>query len=133
MIYKRCSRCGSRVPAGTTCPCRKNNIREYAKPTGIKKEYHAQRWKNLRQFVLNSYDGLDIYILYKYNRIVTADTVHHIELSQDRPDLFYSDSNLIPVSRAGHKEIHKRYEKEGKTVVQEELRGFQMRFKTTGG
>ena len=103
MIYKRCSRCGGRVPAGTTCPCRKNNIREYAKPTGIKKEYHTQRWKNLRQFVLNSYDGLDIYMMYKHNRIVAADTVHHIELSQDRPDLFYSDSNLIPVSRAGHK------------------------------
>ena len=119
MIYKRCSRCGSRVPAGTTCPCRKNNIREYAKPTGVKKEYHTQRWKNLRQFVLNSYDGLDIYMMYKHNRIVAADTVHHIELSQDRPDLFYSDSNLIPVSRAGHKEVHARYEREGKTVVQE--------------
>ena len=79
--------------------------------------------------MLNRYDGLDIYMLYKHNRIITADTVHHIELSQDRPDLFYSDSNLIPVSRAGHK----RYEKEGKAVVQEELRDFQMRFKTTGG
>ena len=75
--------------------------KEYAKPTGIKKEYHTQRWKNLRQFVLNSYDGLDIYMMYKHNRIVAADTVHHIELSQDRPDLFYSDSNLIPVKRAG--------------------------------
>ena len=74
MIYKRCSRCGSRVPAGTTCPCRKNNIREYAKPTGIKKEYHTQRWKNLRQFVLNSYDGLDIYMMYKHKETwITAE------------------------------------------------------------
>ena len=46
--------------------------------------------------MLDKYDGLDIYMMYKHNRIVTADTVHHIELSQDRPDLFYSDSNLIP-------------------------------------
>ena len=83
--------------------------------------------------MLDKYDGLDIYMMYKHNRIVTADTVHHIELSQDRPDLFYSDSNLIPVSRAGHKEVHARYEREGKTVVQEDLRDFQMRFKTTGG
>ena len=83
--------------------------------------------------MLDKYDGLDIYMMYKHNRIVTADTVHHIELSQDRTDLFYSDSNLIPVSRAGHKEVHARYEREGKTVVQEELRDFQMRFKTTGG
>ena len=21
MIYKRCSRCGRRIPSGTTCPC----------------------------------------------------------------------------------------------------------------
>lgn len=83
--------------------------------------------------MLSKYDGLDIYMLYKRNRIVIADTVHHIELSQDRPDLFYSDSNLIPVSRAGHKEIHTRYEKEGKAAVQEELRDFQERFKTAGG
>lgn len=83
--------------------------------------------------MLDKYDGPDIYMMYKHNRIVTADTVHHIELSQDRPDLFYSDSNLIPVSRTGHKEIHKRYEEEGKAAVQEELRGFQERFKTTGG
>lgn len=132
MIYKRCTRCGDRVPEGTVCPCRKKNIRKYAKPSGIKKEYHTQRWKDLRQYILNQYDGVDIYTLYKYNKIVAADTAHHIELSQDRPDLFYSDTNLIPVSRAAHAEIHTRYEKD-KTAVQEELRGYQRRFKETGG
>lgn len=133
MIYKRCIRCGGRVPSGSTCSCKSINIREYAKPSGIKKEYHTQRWRNLRQYVLDKYGGIDIYILYKYNKIVIADTVHHIELSQDNPDLFYSDSNLIPVSRAGHKEIHARYEKEGKVAVQKELRDFQIRFKNAGG
>ena len=133
MIYKRCIRCGARVPSGSTCLCKSRNIREYAKPSGIKKEYHTQRWRKLRQYVLDKYDGIDTYTLYKYNRIVMADTVHHIEPSQDSPDLFYAESNLIPVSRAGHKEIHKRYEKEGKAAVQKELRDFQERFKTAGG
>lgn len=133
MIYKRCARCGGRVPSGSTCPCSEKNIRTYAKPTGIKKEYHTQRWKNLRQYVLDRYNGIDIYMLYKHNKVMVADTAHHIELSQDRPDLFYTDVNLIPVSRAGHTEIHMRYEKEGKATVQEELRGFQRRFRETGG
>ena len=43
------------------------------------------------------------------------------------------NAGILDGDYGGHKEIHKRYEKEGKTVVQEELRGFQMRFKTTGG
>ena len=66
--------------------------------------------------MLDKYDGLDIYMMYKHNRIVTADTVHHIELSQDRPDLFYSDSNLIPVSswtQRGTCTVRKRGEDSG--------------------
>ena len=133
MIYKRCSRCGARVPSGTTCSCKKKNIREYSKATGVKKEYHTQRWKNLRQYVMIKYNNLDIYMLYKYGRVVSADTVHHIELSQDRPDLFYSDQNLIPLSRSAHTEVHERYRKEGKAAVQAELRGFLMRYQTAGG
>lgn len=120
------------MPAGSICVCNKKNIRTYAKPSGIKKEYHTQRWKNLRQYVLDKYNGIDIYTLYKHNKIVAADTVHHIELSQDRPDLFYSDTNLIPVSRAAHAEIHMKYEKD-KTVIQKELRNYQRLFKDTGG
>lgn len=82
--------------------------------------------------MLDKYNGIDIYTLYKHNKIVAADTVHHIELSQDRPDLFYSDTNLIPVSRTAHAEIHMRYEKD-KTVIQKELRNYQRLFKDTGG
>lgn len=134
MIYKRCGRCGARVPSGTICPCNKRNIREYAKPTGIKKEYHTQRWKkHMRQYIMDKYDGLDIYTLYKHQRIVQADTIHHIELSQDRPDLFYSEQNLIPLSGDAHKEIHKRYKEEGKEVVQKELKDYMKRYKMTGG
>ena len=133
MIYKRCGRCGKRIPSGTTCACLKRNSREYAKPVGIKKEYHTQRWKDLREYILVKYNGIDIYTLYKYGRIELADTVHHIEATRDRPDLFYSESNLIPVSRKGHEEIHARYKDECRRMVQQELQKYKETFGKTGG
>ena len=137
MIYKRCIRCGKRIPSGTTCSCydKTRDKRVYDKATGIKTQYHTQRWKDMREYILSLYDGVDIYMLYKHNRVVPADTIHHIQRTADRPDLFYSDSNLIPVSDAGHKEIHHRYKTEDVGMVQDEL--MQMlnsyRGKTGGG
>ena len=133
MIYKRCGRCGKRIQSGSTCACLKRNLREYTKPVGIKKEYHTQRWKNLRTYILMKYNAIDIYTLYKYGRIEPADTVHHIESAQDRPDLFYTGENLIPVSRAGHMEIHARYKNEDKQTVKEELKKYREKFEKTGG
>lgn len=137
MIYKRCARCNKRIPSGTTCSCydKARDKRTYSKATGIKTEYHAQRWKDMREYILSMYDGIDIYTLYKHNRVVPADTIHHIHRTVNRPDMFYSDSNLIPVSDAAHKEIHHRYKTEDVCMVQDEL--IQMlnsyRGKTGGG
>lgn len=124
MIYKRCARCGGRVPSGERCECESKNIRTYTKAEGIKKEYHTQRWKELREYVMNKYGRIDLYALHKYHRVVLADTAHHIETTHDRPDLFYSSDNLIPVSRVSHTEIHNRYKGEDKGKVQTELRDF---------
>lgn len=136
MIYKRCGRCNKRIPSGTTCKCytdSKAYKRIYAKATGIKVEYHTQRWRDMRAYIMSLYNGIDIYMLYKYNRVVPADTIHHIERTADRPDLFYCDDNLIPVSDAAHKEIHHRYKTEDTAVVQEELKEYMRRYKDTGG
>lgn len=135
MIYKRCARCRKRIPSGTTCECykRTDEKRMYAKAEGIKKEYHTQRWKDLRRVVMHAHNNIDIYLLYKYSRIVPADTVHHIETTSKRPDLFYSYDNLIPVSRAGHNEIHERYKTGDIKAVKDELRGYLKRYKATGG
>lgn len=78
----------------------------------------------MRAYVMSLYNGIDIYMLYKYNKVVPADTVHHIQRTAERPDLFYADSNLIPVSDAAHKEIHHRYKAEDTEAVQEELRSY---------
>lgn len=79
------------------------------------------------------YHGLDIYQLYKYHRAVPADTVHHIQPAAEKPDLFYSDWNLIPVSRQSHEEIHNRYKQERQADVMEELQRYKHAFEADGG
>lgn len=116
MIYKRCYKCHKRIPAGTTCECMKR--REYAPAEGIKKQYHTDRWKELRKLIMSRYNGIDLYALYKYKEIVYADTVHHIEPTSEKPELFYADGNLIPVSDASHKEIHRLYKTSEKRDIQ---------------
>lgn len=106
MIYKRCSHCGKRVPSGTTCKCIK---RDYREPEGIYKLYHTQRWRNLREVVMVSYDGVDQWALNQHNQIKYAETAHHIVPTTDDESLFFSLNNLIPVSRCSHDEIHALY------------------------
>ena len=78
----------------------------------------------MRSYILSLYDGIDIYMLYRYGKAITADTVHHIQRTAERPDMFYCESNLIPVSDAAHKEIHHRYKAEDTAQVQEELKQY---------
>lgn len=133
MIYKRCPRCGKRIPSGTTCECYAKYKRKYKTASGIKLEYHTQRWRSLRAYVMSIYNGIDIYMLYRHGKIEAADTAHHIEPASLRPDLFYSSDNLIPVGRYGHAEIHERYKREDRAAVMEELREYQRRYRETGG
>lgn len=109
MIYKRCSKCGKRIESGTTCDCRK---REYGEPKGIYKLYHTQRWQKTRAAVMSSFSGIDQWALTVHGRIECAETVHHIIPTIENEQLFFSMSNLIPVSRASHDEIHARYKRD---------------------
>lgn len=106
MIYKRCSKCGKRIPSGTSCPDCK---REYRAAEGIYKHYHTQRWRKLRDAVIARYDGIDLWALHRCNRIEYAETVHHIIPSSDDESMFFTEDNLIPVSRTSHDEIHRLY------------------------
>lgn len=106
MIYKRCPRCGERIPSGASCPTCK---REYREPEGVYRLYHTQRWRDLRAAVMSRYDGMDQWALHRYNRIEYAQTVHHIVPTTDDGSLFFAPGNLIPVSRASHDEIHALY------------------------
>ncbi len=109
MIYKRCSRCGKRIPSGTKCTCWKSEKRKYKKREGTDAWYHTSEWRKTRDTVISKYNGVDLYALYMHGVFRTADTVHHIvPLKEDwskRTDM----GNLIPVSRYSHNEIEKFY------------------------
>ena len=121
MIYRRCTHCGKRYAAGKKCGC--NFKREYSPPTVTLKLYKGGRWQALRLVIIARYDGLDPWAL-MHGRIEYAHTVHHIVTAEDNPELFYTEDNLIPLSRSSHDEIHSLYRKseEDKARTQEILK-----------
>ena len=85
MIYKICSRCGKRIPEGTTCPCQKIRKAEsdkhydrYQRDQKSTEFYKSGVWQLTRQRVLNMDQHLDVYEYMMHGRVVIADTVHHI-------------------------------------------------------
>lgn len=122
MIYIRCPHCGKRFPRGEKCPC--GFTRDYTPATGTRRLYHSERWNKLRAMVMSMYDGVDQYELMKTGRMVPASTVHHIVPAEEDPGLFWSVSNLVPVSRSSHDEIHTTYRAGAdlKSQLQDKLR-----------
>lgn len=124
-IYKRCPHCGKRMPAGDfKCGC--GYKREYSKPEGTRALYHSKRWQKLRDSILKLYSGIDPLAKSK-GRIEPASIVHHIIPAEENPKLFWTPSNLIPLSRASHDEVHVAYRasEESKQTMQALLRSLQ--------
>ena len=108
-IYKRCSRCGKRILAGTICGCQKRRYREedkYTKDDKYKLFYKSRSWNRARDIAIDFYGGLDIYSLYILGRMEYGQTVHHIvplkECWERRTDV----SNLIYLTESNHQIIH---------------------------
>ena len=112
MIYKRCSRCGKRIESGKTCDCVKQRHKEYNRTSRNKEAtafYDSVNWKRMREYIMNKFDGLDVYAYVLYGQIEKATLVHHIvELSDDKSQALV-ERNLIPVSVSSHNLIHKAY------------------------
>lgn len=114
MIYKRCSRCGKRLEVGQTCECVKQRHKEYDRCSRDKdaaKFYSSASWKRMRQYILDKYDGLDLYAYVVFGQIEKADTVHHIIEMRDDKSQALLEQNLIPVSSSTHNIIHASYDK----------------------
>ena len=125
MIYKRCSRCGKRIPTGTKCDCIKDVRREYDKYYRNKKSaafYASSTWKKVRDTIMNKYDGLDVYLYVTAGQVVNADVVHHIIPVTGDDSRLYAETNLIPLSHATHNMVHDTYDK-----GQEEMMEMQMK------
>ncbi len=75
----------------------------YSKDEKYTKFYHRKEWESLREDVLRTYNGVDIYSYYIDNRAVTANTAHHIiELKEDWDKRLDKD-NIFPLTDANHK------------------------------
>ena len=82
--------------------------------------YLSQKWKTLRELILNRYAFIDVYLYYTTGQVQKADTVHHIiEISED-DNKKLDPNNLIPVTRKTHEKIHRMY-RDNKKATQELL------------
>lgn len=132
-IYKRCGRCGKRIPSGTTCPCvkeyKKSKDKDYDKNRRNKERdsfYHSREWKRAREDCIRRHIGIDLYLYYEEGKIVPAEMAHHIETVEEAYCKRVDQNNLIPLSDKTHAQIHK-WMKEGREQerkVQAILKGF---------
>lgn len=117
-IYKRCSRCGSRISSGTKCPCileiekqrKKARDKAYDKNVRDKKTddfYHSKEWEIARDKAVEHYAGMDIYSYYVLNKIEYGHTVHHITPIKDCWEKRLDKKNLIYLTESNHQLLHK--------------------------
>lgn len=122
-IYKRCSRCGKRIEAGTTCPCVKARHKEYdrySRDSRSKQYYHSKEWDRVREDVLTLDGGIDVYLYMTQGTVVKADTVHHIVPLREDWNKRNERENLISLHHDTHSMIEQMY-KQDKKKIQTEL------------
>lgn len=116
MIYKRCGRCGKRLPEGQRCPCiakynseRNREYDTYRRDTKSRDFYESQAWKRVRAQVLELDGGLDVYAYMTRGEVIPADTVHHIIPLRDDWTRRCDVDNLISLSHGSHSYIETQY------------------------
>lgn len=95
-----------------------------------KKFYNSTAWRTIRERVLARDNNIDIYLYILEDRIVPADTVHHIvELIEDESKRLDID-NLISVSWETHSIISREYKDKAKReAMQKTLKGCMMEYR----
>ena len=114
-IYKRCSRCGKRIPSGSTCPCAKQRHREYDRYSRDQRSrsfYGGKDWERARAAALDADGGIDVYLYMTEGIIVAADTVHHIIPLKDDWNKRIDIDNMISLSGDTHSMIEQEYKKD---------------------
>lgn len=122
-IYRRCGRCGRRIPSGSRCSCLKKRYKEYDKFSRDRRSYdyyHSAEWEQSRNQALELDGGIDVYLYMTSGEIVIADTVHHIVPLKDDWNLRAEISNLMSLNHDTHSIIEQMYKKD-KRAMQEKL------------
>ena len=130
-IFKRCSRCGKRVPSGTACECIKRRHKEYdsIRNKDISSFYGSGVWQRKRQEAMELYIGNDIYSYYMFGKLEQADTVHHILPLKENWGKRLDIDNLIPLTNSNHEKLHYRMKNGEHDTVIQELKDLQERWK----
>lgn len=113
-LYKRCSRCGKRIPSGTACPCVKARHKEYDRYSRDKKSkqyYDSREWEKARASALDADEHIDVYLFMTEGRIEIADSVHHIIPLKEAWEERNSLGNLISLNHDTHSMIEQMYKK----------------------
>lgn len=134
-IYKRCSRCGKRIEAGTTCQCLKDRHKEYDKYSRdrrSKQYYNSREWEAVREHVLQLDEGIDVYVYMTQGIVIRADTVHHIVPLKENWSLRSNEDNLISLNHDTHSMIEQQYRK-NKNEMQEELKAMVQQYRSEKG
>ncbi len=117
-IYKRCSKCGKRIPSGTTCECIKQIRRQQKKERDKDYDQHRRNktnaafyktkaWVLTKEDVLAHYMYIDLYAYYHDGKLIPATMVHHIvPISTDYAKRL-DRGNLIALSDKSHGIVHK--------------------------
>lgn len=87
---------------------------KYRKDDKEWKFYKSKEWLKLREVILSKYQYVDLFAYYVENRLIQANTSHHIiEIKEDwnkRLDIY----NQFPCSDGTHSKLHKMYKKDKK-------------------
>ena len=134
-IYKRCSRCGKRIEAGTTCQCLKDRHKEYDKYSRdrrSKQYYNSREWEAVREHVLQLDEGIDVYVYMTQGIVIRADTVHHNVPLKENWNLRSNEDNLISLNHDTHSMIEQQYRK-NKNEMQEALKAMVQQYRSEKG
>lgn len=134
-IYKRCSRCGKRIEAGTTCQCMKDRHKEYDKYSRdrrSKQYYNSREWEAVREHVLQLDEGIDVYVYMTQDIVIRADTVHHIVPLKENWSMRSNEDNLISLNHDTHSMIEQQYRK-NKNEMQEALKAMVQQYRSEKG
>ena len=74
--------------------------------------YNSDEWERVRENILVTYNGIDIYAYYIDKEIELASTVHHIVEVKDDWDKRLELINLFPTTESNHNKIHQLYKKD---------------------
>ena len=70
--------------------------------------YNKKAWKRKSQYIRKR-DGYECVECRRKGKVVDAVLVHHINPTEERPDLFWEDKNLISLCGNCHELMHNRY------------------------